>query len=54
MNPSMGQLYLNSTSEVEGATISREEEVKLSTLPAFLPGVTVQYGGHCHIMGCII
>ena len=39
MKPSMGQLYLNSTSEVDGATISSEDELNESTLLVFLPAM---------------
>ena len=42
MKPSMGQLYLNSTSEEDGATISSEEELNESTLLVFLPATNRQ------------
>ena len=42
MKPSIGQLYLNSTSEEDGATISSEEELNESTLLVFLPATNRQ------------
>ena len=48
MKPSIGQLYLNSTSEEDGATISSEEELNESTLLVFLPATNRQliFGGN--------